>query len=326
MLVDLDFYFDYFASLVGRDDAVTATGDLTPDYAMLSAERMRSIQASFDQRGLRTVAVFLMRDPVERVWSHIRMKADRHPDWFDRSTQDELLAEHAAPSYALRTRYHETLTTLGEAFDASQAHVGLSETLFTDAQQTAAVSDLVGITPRKPRLQVTSNSAPREVDRLPESIARPVAEHYAETYREVARLRPELEIPPVVAAQSLGALTLRRACAARCWWCGRRPARPARRRAPARARRPGRSPSRHAPRRPRDGSGRGAARRRRHGVRRAREPARPRAPRAWRPPRRPRRPTGSSRRVIVASWRARRPLVSATYSACSAVRVSVRAA
>ncbi|MCW2817148.1 MAG: hypothetical protein JWN84_4603 [Nocardioides sp.] len=194
MFVDLEFYFDWFAGLVRRGDGVRATGDMTPDYAMLSAERMTSIAAGFDARGLDTVAVFLMRDPVDRIWSHIRMKARARPDAFTRSPEDELHAEHADERYARRTRYHETLGALGTAFDDERVHVGLYETLFTDDRQVHAISRVVGITPRKPRLRRTSNSSPRLVAELPESIARPVAEHYAETYREVARLRPDLDL------------------------------------------------------------------------------------------------------------------------------------
>ena len=135
-----------------------------------------------------------MRDPVDRIWSHIRMKARRHPDQFTRSTEDELLAAHAEAPYERRTRYHQTLAALSRSFDPGRVHVGLYEQLFADAEQVRRISRLVGITPREPRLRRTSNSAPRAVDTLPEHVARPVAEHYAHVYREVARARPDLDI------------------------------------------------------------------------------------------------------------------------------------
>lgn len=194
MLADLDFYYDYFTGLLTRDDEVCAVGDLTPDYSMLSAERMTSVREAFAERGVRTAAVFLMRDPVDRVWSHIRMKAHRHPDWFGRSSEDELLAEHTDPRYVRRTRYELTLGALDEALDGADVHVGLYEDLFTDARQARAISRLIGITPRRPRLKAPSNRSPRAVDTLPDEIARTVARHYAETYREVARLRPDLDV------------------------------------------------------------------------------------------------------------------------------------
>jgi hypothetical protein len=194
MVVDLNLYYEYFASLVRRPDAVRATGDLTPDYAMLSADRMASIRQAFRRRGLRTAAVFLMRDPVDRVWSQIRMKAHRHPQWYDRSPEDELLAEHADPRYVRRTRYEETLAALDATFAADDVHVGLYETLFADATQAHAICRTVGITPHDPDLDEARNASPRAVDVLPEHVARPVAEFYADTYRAVARLRPDLDV------------------------------------------------------------------------------------------------------------------------------------
>jgi len=194
MMVDLELYYDYFAGLVRRGTRVRSTGDLTPDHAMLSAERLTSIRTSFDDRGLHTVAVFMLRDPVERVWSHQRMKAHRHPDQHPGDTVDELLAEHADPAYDRRTRYHETLTTLGEAFTPQDVHVGLYENLFLDTSQPHAISRLAGIAPRPPKFDRQVNASPKPVAQLPDSVARTVAEHYAETYREVARLRPDLDV------------------------------------------------------------------------------------------------------------------------------------
>lgn len=194
MLADLDYYYDYFAGLVHRPGPVHATGDLTPDHAMLSADRMTAVREAFAGRGLRTVAVFLLRDPVERVWSHIRMKMHRHPDWFERDAVEELLAEHADPAYERRTRYHRTLAALTEAFAPEAAHVGLYERLFDDATQVHAISELVGIPPRQPRLAAAVNASPRPDGGLPDDVARTVATYYAETYREVARLRPDLGV------------------------------------------------------------------------------------------------------------------------------------
>ena len=58
-----------------RDGAGDAkvVGEMTPAYALLSVERLRGIAAlAPDVRFL-----YLLRDPVERLWSHVRMIAGR---------------------------------------------------------------------------------------------------------------------------------------------------------------------------------------------------------------------------------------------------------
>lgn len=194
MYADTELYFDYFAALVSRRPRVRATGDLTPAYAMLSAERLASIRAGFEKRGVRSVGVFLMRDPVDRVWSHIRMTTHREPGKLGRTSEEELLHAHDRRAYALRTQYHRTLDNLAAAFPDASVHVGLYETLFRDDRQVRAIAELVGIPFRPPSLDRHRNASPRSVETLPDEVARVVAEHYADTYRGVAERMPHLDI------------------------------------------------------------------------------------------------------------------------------------
>ena len=52
---------------------IRLTADITPGYAALPAERLAMIRAGFESRGVRPAAVYLLRDPVERIWSAARM-------------------------------------------------------------------------------------------------------------------------------------------------------------------------------------------------------------------------------------------------------------
>ncbi|MGA8258415.1 MAG: sulfotransferase [Nocardioides sp.] len=194
MTLDPAYYFDYFAGLLRRP-GIDATGDLTPNYALLSAERVASIRAGFAERGVRTVAVFLMRDPVERVWSHVRMRHDREPSRFAaRDLTDELREHHAEPNYADVTRYEATLDTIEAVFAPDEVYVGLYEHLFNDAGPARAICDLVGIAAPEPELDRRSNAASRPSTDLDADTARVVAEHFAATYREVAARHPDLDV------------------------------------------------------------------------------------------------------------------------------------
>ena len=63
-------YIDYLHGEAGNAKVV---GDLTPAYALLPEERLSQMaRMSRDVR-----VVYLLRDPVERLWSHVRMIAAR---------------------------------------------------------------------------------------------------------------------------------------------------------------------------------------------------------------------------------------------------------
>jgi len=64
-------YLDYLMD--GAGDA-KLVGDITPGYALLSQARMARIAALSPHVRF----VFLMRDPIERLWSHVRMQAVRN--------------------------------------------------------------------------------------------------------------------------------------------------------------------------------------------------------------------------------------------------------
>ncbi|MEM9707539.1 MAG: sulfotransferase [Pseudomonadota bacterium] len=58
-------------------------GDITPAYGLLAEERLRNMAGLRDEVRF----IFLMRDPVDRLWSHVRMMAVRRdPD--DKLTSD----------------------------------------------------------------------------------------------------------------------------------------------------------------------------------------------------------------------------------------------
>ena len=63
-------YIDYLHSGI---DGQRLVGDMTPGYSLLDENMYRQME----QASPNTRFVFLMRDPVERLWSHVRMQAKR---------------------------------------------------------------------------------------------------------------------------------------------------------------------------------------------------------------------------------------------------------
>lgn len=62
-------YLDYMQEAAGEAKVMA---DITPAYGLLSIERLTSMQAMANAR-----FIYLMREPVARVWSNIRMNAVR---------------------------------------------------------------------------------------------------------------------------------------------------------------------------------------------------------------------------------------------------------
>lgn len=186
MYADPEFYFDYFTGLLRSRPRIRLTADVTPDYAMLSAERIRSIKQGFADRRVRTVAVFLMRDPVERIWSQIRMQQQRRPDRFPHSAEQMVAELYAEPVYDIRTRYDQTIAALDSVFDEDEVYYGFYERLFTE-DEVRKVCDLAGIDFRDPNFDKKANvSAAKAVTSLPDDVTHTVANHYRDVYHRVA--------------------------------------------------------------------------------------------------------------------------------------------
>ena len=198
MIADEQLYFDYFTALFSRDPATRLTLDITPGYALLSTDRLASIRAEFERRSVRPVAVFLLRDPVERIWSQVRMQKRRRPENNPGSAEELVAQRYAEPSYAERTRYEETVRHLDAAFGGQAGHAFYEE-LFdpaTTERELRSLCGLAGIDYRAPDLDARFNVSPRSAT-LPEETVRAVAEHYRETYEFVASRFSDRDLPRI---------------------------------------------------------------------------------------------------------------------------------
>ena len=193
MYANPELYYDYFSGLLKTRPEGRVTADMTPDYGMLHVDRFRQIRAGFAARGVRTVSVFLMRDPVERIWSHIRMQAQRFPTMFDQPLPDALRDRHANPNYAMRTRYDQTIAALDAAFESDELYYGFYENLFTEARMREICS-FVGIDFIRPEFDRRRNASEQPTDPIPEDTRRVVATHFGGVYDAVAARFPDVDL------------------------------------------------------------------------------------------------------------------------------------
>ncbi|MEP9363745.1 sulfotransferase [Nocardioides sp. CN2-186] len=194
MIADPRFYYDYFAGLLRTRPRIRLTADITPEYALLPVERLEEIRDAFAARRVRTVAMFLMRDPVDRIWSQIRMQEGRFPGRFPAPANEMVGRLYADPLFEPWSRYEVTLRNLDAVFAPDDLVHGFYEELF-DVEQVREICRVVGIDAHEPDFDRRSNvSAARGVDALPDDVVETVATHLRATYEAVADRFPDRDL------------------------------------------------------------------------------------------------------------------------------------
>lgn len=161
MLANPEFYFDHFSN---------GGADITPSYAALSADVFRFIRDGFEKRGVEVAPIFIMRDPVERVWSAWKM--------YHRRGLTQLALEEFAVSAIAKAHgsYERTVPALEAAFES--VWIGVYEQLLDDLESLSAY---LGVAYRPELVSVQHNAAPAG-EPVPDEARRGIARHYAATY------------------------------------------------------------------------------------------------------------------------------------------------
>jgi hypothetical protein len=187
-LRDPETYYDYFAQRL-LPPGIRLTGDITPSYSGLSTDTLTEIRDGMAARGVPTKVVFMMRDPVERSWSALRMSrrqtALKNPGYVFKLTEfEQLLASYRKPNYELRANYAATLERLDSVFAAEALFLQFYEALF-DVEVIARFCSFAGIDPISADMDNQVNPSPK-TSSIPESVAEELARHYAHIYHYLA--------------------------------------------------------------------------------------------------------------------------------------------
>ncbi len=132
----------YLTFLGEGSNGARVIGDFTPSYALLKEKTLRRMAAL----GERVRFVFVMREPVERLWSNIRMSVGRdNPAGLEKTLQAFLNGEERG--LALRSNYRRTLTRLLAAVPRTSLHLEFYERLFSP-QAIEQLCSFLGIAPQ----------------------------------------------------------------------------------------------------------------------------------------------------------------------------------
>lgn len=133
----------YKTLVQGQKRGMRAFGDVTPEYGLLTEEGFRGMRAAHP----RTKFFFLMRDPVARLWSHMRMDAGKYAH-HARDVGDDPLAwlERMPQNYAYwgRSDYGRTMRELEKAVPAEDILYLFFEDLVTEPS-VRRVTDFLGL-------------------------------------------------------------------------------------------------------------------------------------------------------------------------------------
>lgn len=140
----------YVAYLRHEAGDARALGDITPAYATLSEATLARMA------GLSPVTrfLFLMRDPLDRLWSNIRMAAARRSGALA-ETAAALLDEVVSgrdQTITARSDYAATLARVEAALDPGTVFLGFYETLF-QPDTVARICAFLGLAPHPARVE-----------------------------------------------------------------------------------------------------------------------------------------------------------------------------
>ncbi|WP_299329282.1 sulfotransferase [Parasphingopyxis sp.] len=145
---DPSYYFSYFENIL-RNPETAVTGDLTPTYSGLPASVLNLIHKNFLDRGIEVWPIFLMRDPVDRLKSRVKMyfrKKRITPSYEEEIKLMKKLCR--SEEVKVRASYSDTYKNMREVY-GENCFVGFYETLFSDAE-TKRLCDIIGINHHQP--------------------------------------------------------------------------------------------------------------------------------------------------------------------------------
>jgi hypothetical protein len=174
-----DWYLSLFA---GRDHAVK--GEITPAYSILSEEDIQRVHRLLPEVKL----IYLIRNPVERTWSGLRLRWSRRK--LDLQNFDQIIHSIEDPLLARRGDYYQTIENWTSVFPSRQLKVCFYDDIA--ARPLELIAEILGFLQVDDSLPVgqmnveTRINPAKEMD-MPAEVRHYLARKY---YPEVEKLIP----------------------------------------------------------------------------------------------------------------------------------------
>ncbi|MEM7740954.1 MAG: sulfotransferase domain-containing protein [Pseudomonadota bacterium] len=182
MLLDVSQYYQYFDELIEQENGFSA--DITPTYSGLPDNVLGAIKTNFKARGIRTQVVFLMREPVTRVESAVKMHmrdTKKLKKTSVKEMSERLKISCGGSRDRIRSSYRETVNRIRSQFDEEDIFIGFYETLF-EAVEQQRLSSVLGLDPTRFDAETKENSTDKQF-RYPSAFLQELKAHYEDEYQ-----------------------------------------------------------------------------------------------------------------------------------------------
>ena len=171
---------DHYARLF-EPKASLLSGDISPNYSTLSDEVIRRVVGYFPNLKV----IFLARDPVERVWSHLSMEVYyRQIEPFDATNIDEVNRNLSRRGMLLRSYPSAVVAQWKRYVDSEQFRVYFFDDLQTNpAELRRSILRFLGADPDKPSGQLSAdNNSWTRMEKLP--LTNEIRSHLARFFKK----------------------------------------------------------------------------------------------------------------------------------------------
>jgi hypothetical protein len=145
MQASSETYTQYFQGLLNSD--VNVTGDITPSYSIINELGLEKISRTIKGAGFDIKVIFLMRDPVERIWSAVRMEQRnrlKNGQTLNENFCDSRVKEYLnIDGHVARSDYKTTVRNIAKVFNEGEIYFGFYESLFNE-QSINGLQDFLG--------------------------------------------------------------------------------------------------------------------------------------------------------------------------------------
>lgn len=184
-------YFDYFNELYHSDKKNNLVGDITPSYAGLNEKVLTEIKQGVQSRGFKVKVVFFMREPFQRVFSHMKMlrmtnsKRLNTVNLIKLNEAQHLLHIYKENEVQMRTRYEDTIQKIENVFDDNEVIYCFYEELF-ELETIERLINFLEIPFKEPNFNEKIHST-SDVSIDDATVFSEVAEFYRDTYEYVEK-------------------------------------------------------------------------------------------------------------------------------------------
>lgn len=127
MSYDVNGYFDHFARIVTPDSKTLC--EITPAYSALGREGFQYMKAFFASQNVKLKLLFIQRDPVDRLWSHLRYRDQNTKDLDVLEAWPRMVEDAEFMGWA---DYRATVEALDDVFEREDMLYLFYEDLFSE--------------------------------------------------------------------------------------------------------------------------------------------------------------------------------------------------